>query len=106
MFVCWDQTGEGEIRETRATDADDPINGWIEEAGPRRLHGWQLQPPSLARTVRNVDGTVTVTDGPFAETKEQIGGYDMLECADLDEAIGIAARHGAPVLDLRPIPAG
>lgn len=114
MLVCWDQTGDTEIpaapdRAADAadagtdTDADDPMGPWLEECGERRLHGWQLQPPSLATTVRRVDGRVVTTDGPFAETKEQIGGYDLLECDDLDEAIALAVSHGASVLELRPV---
>jgi len=43
--------------------------------------------------VRVRDGELLVTDGPFAETKEQIGGFDVLECASVDEAITVAARH-------------
>ncbi|HET7173193.1 MAG TPA: YciI family protein [Nocardioidaceae bacterium] len=104
MFVCWDQTGDPEIADAgEDEDEDEWIERWIAETGERRLHGWQLQPPSLAHVVRNVNGEVVVTDGPFAETKEQIGGYDLLECADLDEAIGIATAHGDGLLELRPV---
>jgi len=103
MLVCWDQTGDAEILAEDLDDENDPMADWIEETGDRRLHGWQLQPPSLAHTVREVDGSPVVIDGPFAETKEQIGGYDLLECEDLDEAIGIARAHGATILDLRPV---
>ena len=60
-------------------------------AGPRRLYGWPLEFPSEAVTVRRVDGEVVTTDGPFAETKEQIAGYDLLECDDLDDALEVAA---------------
>jgi hypothetical protein len=52
----------------------------------------QLQPSSAAATVRLKDGKPSVTDGPFAETKEQIGGYHLLECQDRDEAVAIARR--------------
>jgi hypothetical protein len=58
-----------------------------------RLQGDRLRPVSDATTVRVRDDEVLMTDGPFAETKEQIAGYDILECADLDEAIEVAARH-------------
>ena len=54
--------------------------------------GSQLQPTSTATTVRERAGRTTTTDGPFAETKEQLGGYYLIECRDLDEAIAIAAR--------------
>jgi hypothetical protein len=51
------------------------------------------------------EGEVLVSDGPFAETKEQIGGFDILDCADLDEAIEVASKHPAAsfgTLELRP----
>ena len=48
---------------------------------------------SEATTVRVRDDEVLIADGPFAETKEQIGGFDILECADLDEAIEVASKH-------------
>jgi hypothetical protein len=56
-------------------------------------------------TVRVRDKEVLIADGPFAETKEQIAGYDILECADLDEAIEVASKHPvAPfgVIEVRP----
>ncbi|MFO0699584.1 MAG: YciI family protein [Nitrospira sp.] len=54
--------------------------------------GGQLHPTSAATTVRMKNGKTVLTDGPFAETKEQFGGYHLVECKDLDEAISIAAR--------------
>ena len=62
-----------------------------------RQRGWyrsadQLQPIATATTVRVRDGDNLVTDGPFAETKEQLGGYYLIECETLDEAIETAAR--------------
>ena len=55
--------------------------------------------------MRVLDGQVIVVDGPFAETKEQIAGFDVLECADLDEAIDLAAKHPMArfgALEVRP----
>ena len=54
--------------------------------------GDALQPVATATTVRVRDGKVTTTDGPFAETREQLGGYYLIEAKDLDEALKIAAR--------------
>ena len=54
--------------------------------------GQQLQPTSTATTVRERDGKKSITDGPFAETKEQLGGFYFVEAKDLDEALAIAAR--------------
>ncbi len=68
--------------------------------------GDALQPSATATTVRVRDGKVLTTDGPFAETREQLGGYYLIEAADLDEAIAIAARipdaDGGSV-EVRPI---
>ena len=56
------------------------------------INGNQLQPIASATTVRVRDGKRLVTDGPFAETKEQLGGYYLVDAKDLDEAIALAAR--------------
>jgi hypothetical protein len=89
MFVCTDS--EPETDESLVPD----IEVWVAEnddAG-RRLTGNRLAPPSAATTVRVRGGEVLLADGPFAETKEVIVGFDILECADLDEAIAVAAAH-------------
>lgn len=54
--------------------------------------GAMLAPSTAATTVRKRNGKRLITDGPFAETKEQLGGYHVMECKDLDEAISIALR--------------
>jgi hypothetical protein len=66
----------------------------------------RLLPPAAATTVRVRQGKVSTTDGPYAETKEQLGGYYVIEARDLDEAIGVAARiPGAWIgsVEVRPI---
>jgi hypothetical protein len=65
--------------------------GEIESAGVL-LHTDRLGPVSDARTLRRKSGKLIVTDGPFTETKEQIAGYMVLECKNLDEAVGWAER--------------
>ena len=76
------------------------------------LAGEALEPTSTATSVRVRDGHLAVTDGPFAETKEALGGFYLLECADLDEAIEMAAKIPAAkrgTIEVRPIwqlPAG
>ena len=68
--------------------------------------GDRLQPTTTATTVRVRDGKIMTTDGPFAETREQLGGYYMIEAKNLDEAIGIAARIPSARLgsiEVRPI---
>jgi hypothetical protein len=68
---------------------------WDDETYARgvKVAGGRLQPASEARTVRVRDGQVLVTDGPFAETKEQVAGLNVLACPSLDQAAKIAAQH-------------
>jgi hypothetical protein len=101
MFVCTDTEPD-----TDPTPEPD-IEAWVadNDAGGRRLDGNVLSPPAAATTVRVRDGELLVSDGPFAETKEVIVGYDLLECADLDEAIEVARAHPmarSGRLELRP----
>jgi hypothetical protein len=89
MFVCSDP--EPDTDPSAAPD----IEAWVasnDEAG-RRVRGAVLAPAATATTVRVRGGELLVTDGPFAETKEVIVGFDLLECADLDEAIEVARTH-------------
>ena len=70
------------------------------------LGGEALTPTSTATTVRVVDGETVTTDGPFAETKEALGGYYLIEAGDLDEAIEAAAKIPAAKegsIEVRPI---
>ena len=69
------------------------------------LGGNALEPVSTATSIRHDAGEVTVTDGPFAETKEALGGYYLIEAADLDEAIAIAKQVPAPFggVEVRPV---
>ena len=73
---------------------------------PAVVDGAELQPTATATTVRVREGETLVTDGPFADLKEAIGGYFLLECGSIDEACGWAARipaarHGA--VEVRPV---
>jgi hypothetical protein len=68
--------------------------------------GSELQPTSAATTVRVRNGKRLVTDGPFAETREQLGGYYLVEAKDLDEAIALAARIPSArsgTIEVRPL---
>ena len=74
-----------------------------------------LQPTAMATSIRVRDGKRLVTDGPFAETREQLGGYFLIEAKDLDEALGIAARipmarkgtvEVRPVIEIPGLPTG
>jgi hypothetical protein len=76
------------------------------QASGNLLGGNDLQPVQNATTVRVRSGKVSTTDGPFAETKEQLGGYYLIEAADLNEAIQIAARIPSAKLgaiEVRPV---
>jgi hypothetical protein len=80
---------------------------WQREMGDRGVlrGGARLRPAGDARTVRVREGRMLVADGPFAETGEMIGGYEVIECADLDEAIDIAAKHPSAsrfTIEIRP----
>jgi hypothetical protein len=86
---------------------------WYREMTARGIglkDGAQLQSAATATTVSVQHGDVLLSDGPFAETKEEIVGYNVIECADLDEAIFTAARHPVAVnggrIEVRPILAG
>src|ERR1700684_540470 len=71
------------------------VGGWVEETINRRVNitGKPLAAPDTARTVRVRDGDTLIADGPFADTKEFIGGLDLLDCESLDQAIEVAAKH-------------
>jgi hypothetical protein len=88
-------TKETEIRSPEEMKTVSATHGAIMEETARRgiLCGADpLEPTSKATTVRTHNGNVLVTDGPFAETKEQLAGYYILECKDLDEALEWAAK--------------
>lgn len=75
--------------------ADDNVGEWVDELETRGVseYGERLRPEQDATTVRVRGGEVLVVDGPFTESKESIGGFDVIEARDLDEAIEIASKH-------------
>ncbi|WP_249012348.1 YciI family protein [Conexibacter sp. DBS9H8] len=102
MLVCSD----GEPIPA-GTDVGAEIDVWIERCGTQRIYGEPLAPPDQAKTVRVRNAMTLISDGPYAETKEFIAGFDLLTCADLDAAVTLAAAH--PIarfrsLELRPFP--
>ena len=90
--------------------ADEPIpdiDAWVAEMDARgaRMLGERIRPDADTTTVRVRNREVVVTDGPYIETKDLMGGFDVLDCADLDEAIEVASKHPmawAGVIELRP----
>jgi hypothetical protein len=108
LSIYGDESAGNDVppEESKATfDAYMAFTREVEEAGVM-VGGEGLQPTSTATTVRVREGDRTLTDGPFAETKEQLGGFYLLECKDLDEAIGWAAKiPGAQTgsVEVRPV---
>jgi hypothetical protein len=101
MIVCVDPA-----MDKAETDGGMDIDTWVSEMDGRgvRLEGHPLDPDD-ATTVRWRAGEVLVSDGPFAETKEVMVGYDLLDCANLDEAIEVASKHPLArrgAMELRP----
>lgn len=102
LFICNDPTAPAYV------PAEDNIREWVTEMDARgiRRGGNRLRPADDATTVAIRDGNVVVSDGPFAETKDWIGGYDIVECSDLDEAIEVAAAHPMArfgTIEIRPV---
>ncbi|HEX2030908.1 MAG TPA: YciI family protein [Actinomycetota bacterium] len=104
----------GDESARREVPPDDPAvalkpwweyQGWLQEKG-WYIGGDALQPTATATTVRERDGKTLTTDGPFAETKEQLAGYYLIECENLDQAIEAASRIPAVdqgSIEVRPV---
>ena len=108
MLICNDESATLAISEAEQEKMLADYGTFQEEMGRRGVleGGARLRPTSDATTVRVVDDEVLTGDGPFAETKEQIGGYYLADCKDLDEAIAVAskiphARYGT--IEVRPL---
>jgi hypothetical protein len=103
LLVCWDAERMNAQTEPDAPSEEDKGFPWVDDLRERGIWqiGDQLTPPRRARTVRVRDGKRLVTDGPFAETKEAVGGFDLIECDSFDEAVEIAASH--PIAELGAI---
>lgn len=109
LLVCWD--AEKMSAQTEPDPADTPEEEgfpWLDDLRARDawIIGDQLAPPRRARSVRVRDGKPIVMDGPFAETKEAVGGFDLIECGSLEEAVEIAAGHPVAqmgTIEVRPL---
>jgi len=102
LIICHDES----FAPTETLVAE--IVAWVKEMEGRgiRKYGNPLRPPSDARTVRVREGNMVLTDGPFAETKEKMAAYELIECASLEEAVDVASRHPmakAATVEVRPI---
>jgi hypothetical protein len=99
----WDQLSENERQQAYAEYRQ--VIQQVKSSG-KYVGSARLQPSSSTTTVRVRDGRRLVTDGPFAETREQLGGYFLVDVETVDEAVGIAAlipaaRHGT--IEVRPV---
>ncbi len=100
-----------ESRLAEATDEDWAVmlkahNAWQEQvvsSGAKVLEGAPLEASSTATSIRHGDSGPIVTDGPFAETKEALGGYYVVECADLDAALALARVLPGEGVEVRPV---
>ena len=107
MLLFWvDESGEVTADEDAAQLI--AVKSWVEEMTERGIavSGGSLRSAREAKIARVRDGELLITDGPFAETKEQIGGFYLVDCKDLDEAIEVASkipgvRDGS--IEVRPI---
>ena len=84
------------------------VEPWLQSMASRdvRLFGSRLSEPGDAVTIRRRDGELLRTDGPYAETKEWMAGFDVLECANMDEAIEIVSTHPVAdfgMIEIRPL---
>ena len=108
LLICWDAERMDAQTEPDPTEplVEDSFP-WLDDIRERGISvaGDRLAPPRRARSVRVREGKVMVTDGPFAETKEVVGGFDIIQCASMDEAVEIAAGHPAAqngTIEVRP----
>ena len=112
MFLIYSR--ERDLAEASTADQERILAGhWavMDESKRRGVFeaGEPLQPTATATTIRNENGKPLVLDGPFAETKEQLAGYYILDCENLDEAIAwakkipTACRGGEGCIEIRPI---
>lgn len=108
LLICQNEANRTKVTQAEETTLYQEYGQLIQEltAKGKFLGGNQLKPTATATTVRVRDGKRVVTDGPFAETKEQLGGYFLVNANDLDEAIAIAARIPAArteCIEVRPV---
>ena len=110
LLACWDAEKMDAQTEPDPGDAhdDEASFPWLDDLQSRGqwVTGDQLAPPRRARSVRVRDGKPIVTDGPFAETKEVVGGFDLIEAGSLEEAVEIAAGHPVAqigTIEVRPV---
>ncbi len=109
LLVCWNTEKMDTQTEPKPSDVRvEEGFPWLDDLQARGkwITGDQLAPPRRARTVRVRGGKPMVTDGPFVETKEAVGGFDIIEADSMQEAVEIAARHPVAqtgTIEVRPL---
>jgi hypothetical protein len=110
LLVCWDgeQMNAQAEPDPGSAAADEGSFPWLDdlEASGIWITGDQLAPPRRAQSVRVRGGKKLITDGPFAETKEAVGGFDIIECGSMEEAVEIASNHPVAqmgTIEVRPL---
>ena len=108
LMICTDEVAYEALSPEEAAANFAGYGVWMEEATKRGVlqGGERLRPTTDATTVQVRDGKVLTADGPFAETKEQVGGYFLVDCKDLDEAIDLASKIPTAAngtIEVRPI---
>ena len=109
MLVYMDETRWGDLSREEQNQVHRDCTAWHDDLvkSGQSLGQAGLRPPSTATTLREQNGGVIITDGPFAETREVLGGYEVVDCQDLDEAIAIARRFPALraglTMEVRPV---
>ena len=111
LLICRDEQAWDRLSVTERQQIYGESKELAEELTSRGqyLGGFPLHPSSSATSVRVRDGKRLVTDGPFAETRKQVGGYMLIDVKDLDEAIGIAGRiplARTSTIEIRPVREG
>jgi hypothetical protein len=110
LLVCWDAERMNAQEEPKPGADPDEDKGfpWLDDLQARGIWitGDQLAPPRRAQAIRVRGGKTLMTDGPFAETKEAVGGFDLIECGSFEEAVEIASRHPIAefgTIEVRPL---
>lgn len=109
LMCCSESARWGALAEDERAQIMREYELWVREhvASGHYVTGGKLDESHTATTVREHNGKAQITDGPFAETREQIGGYHLIECRDRDEAIAIAQRiptlRAGGTVEVRPL---
>ena len=109
LMCCFDEQAWERIPETQRASIMQEYATWVDAAASsgHYVSGGKLKATASSTTLRAKNGKPVITDGPFAETREQLGGYHLLDCKDLDEALALAGRiptlRVGGTIEVRPV---